>query len=148
MTDRLQRSRQRGVAIVEFALVLPFLLMLTFITTEFGRALYEYGLLTESVRTATRYLTTVTPETMDDAAKNLAVYGTISPAAGDPPLARELTTGNVSTAWGEHTPPVGTRIVTVTISGYQFKPMVGSVFGLTFTTIEFPPISATMRVYL
>ena len=32
------KNTQRGVAIVEFALVLPTLLILTFITTEFGRA--------------------------------------------------------------------------------------------------------------
>ena len=37
-----QSQRQRGVALVEFALILPLLLVLTFITTEFGRALYEY----------------------------------------------------------------------------------------------------------
>ena len=52
------KRRQKGVAIVEFALILPFLLLLTFITTEFGRAIWEYNTLTKSVRDAARYLST------------------------------------------------------------------------------------------
>ena len=55
------KRRQKGVAIVEFALVLPFLLLLTFITTEFGRAIWEYNTLTKSVRDAARYLSIQTP---------------------------------------------------------------------------------------
>ena len=49
------RNRQRGVAIVEFALVLPLLLLMTFVVTEYSRALYQYNTLTKSVRDAARY---------------------------------------------------------------------------------------------
>jgi Flp pilus assembly protein TadG len=35
------KSAQRGSAIVEFALLLPLLLLLTMTTTEFGRAIYQ-----------------------------------------------------------------------------------------------------------
>ena len=48
---------QRGAALIELAFVLPVLLIMTFIVTEFGRAIYQYDTLTKSVRDATRYLT-------------------------------------------------------------------------------------------
>ena len=50
------KKKQNGVALVEFALVLPLLLILTFITTEFGRALYQYNTIAKSLRDASRYL--------------------------------------------------------------------------------------------
>ena len=59
---RGHEERQKGTAIVEFALVLPFLLLLTFITTEFGRAIWQYNTLAKSVRDAARYLSLQTPE--------------------------------------------------------------------------------------
>ena len=57
------KNKQNGVALVEFALILPLLLLLTFITTEFGRAVYQYNTITKSVRDAVRYLSTQTPGT-------------------------------------------------------------------------------------
>jgi hypothetical protein len=38
--------------------------------------------------------------------------------------------------------------VTVTISGYQFRPIFASVFGTSFPTLTYSDISATMRSYL
>lgn len=71
-------ERQRGVAAVEFAIVLiPLLLMLCGVA-EFGRAIYQYDALTKATRGATRYLSQFSP---DDAgypaaqAKCLAVHG-------------------------------------------------------------------------
>ena len=52
---------QRGVALVELALVLPLLLAVCFAITEFGRAIYTYDTLAKSARDAARYLTTQTP---------------------------------------------------------------------------------------
>lgn len=37
------RSRQHGVALIEFAFVLPLLLVLSLISTELGRAVYRYN---------------------------------------------------------------------------------------------------------
>ena len=45
-------TRQRGVALVEFALILPFLLVMLVMTAELGRAIYHYGELAKSVREA------------------------------------------------------------------------------------------------
>ena len=88
-------KRQKGVAIVEFALILPFLLLLTFITTEFGRAIWQYNTLTKSVRDSARYLSIQTPGDPVAIAKarNLTVYGNL--AGTGTPLAHRAQPSNV-----------------------------------------------------
>lgn len=143
------KKRQRGVAIVEFALVLPFLLLLTFITTEFGRAVWEYNTLTKSVRDSARYLSIQTPHDPVAIAKarNLTVYGNLSGTGT--PLAIGLSTSNVpDPTWQTAgTNPV-INTVTIRISGYTFNSMFASAFGLSFGAIRFSDITATMRSYL
>ena len=55
-TRRFNRHRQRGLAIVEFAIVLPLLLLLSLATTELGRALYQQDTLNKAVRDGARHL--------------------------------------------------------------------------------------------
>ena len=55
------KARPKGTAAIELALLLPILLLLTLVTTEFGRAILEYNTVVKSVRNATRYLATRTP---------------------------------------------------------------------------------------
>ena len=43
-----------GQSLVEFALVLPLLAVIIFLITEFGRALYEYNVLTQATREGAR----------------------------------------------------------------------------------------------
>lgn len=47
---------QRGVAAVEFGILLIPLVLLAFGITEYGRAMYQYNALGKSVRSAARYL--------------------------------------------------------------------------------------------
>lgn len=54
--SQLIRSDQRGVAVIEFALILPVLLMLLLASAELGRAFYQYNTLTKAVRDGARYL--------------------------------------------------------------------------------------------
>ncbi|WP_372763452.1 TadE/TadG family type IV pilus assembly protein [Pseudoalteromonas sp.] len=49
-------ARQKGLAAIEFTIILPFLLLLIFSCSEFGRLLYQYNTLNKNVRSATRYL--------------------------------------------------------------------------------------------
>lgn len=141
------RAKQDGVAIVEFALILPMLLLLTFITTEFGRALYQYNTVAKSVRDAARYLTLQTPGTHQAEAANLIVYG--NTAGTGTPLARGLTTAHVvAPVWEEVGVNPVIKTVTVRVSGYQFQSMVSTVFGQSFGTYTFSDITATMRSYL
>ena len=55
---RLQRQRD-GIASVEFAIVLPVLVLMLFGTIEFGRLLVDYQLANKSARDAIRYLSRV-----------------------------------------------------------------------------------------
>lgn len=153
------KNKQSGVAIVEFALVLPLLLILTFITTEFGRALYQYNILTKSVRDAARYLSVQSygDTTKHSIAKNLIVYGKPNPSVADKPLAFGLSMAQVATpVWAPAGAAPVINTVTVQIgfgavgsaTRYTFRPLISSAFGLNFGNITYAPISATMRVAL
>jgi hypothetical protein len=138
------KAVQRGAAIIEFALILPLLLLLTFTVTEFGRALYQYNTITKSVRDAARYLSVQTPNTHLTEARNLIVFG--NTAGTGTPLALGLTTSLVpDPTWqAVGTGPV-INVVTVKVSGYAFQSLWPSVFGIRFGSITFSDISATMR---
>jgi hypothetical protein len=155
------KKGQKGVAIVEFALILPFLLLLTFVTTEFGRAIWEYNTLTKSVRDASRYLAIQPVGTKITEARNLMVYGKLNVTGSDLPLALNLSLANVPVVGDKHccvwqevtsTPVNGSapviKIVTVRITGYTFNSMFNTVLGLPFGPLTFPDITASMRTFL
>jgi Flp pilus assembly protein TadG len=139
--------KQHGAALIELALIIPILILLGMIATEFGRALYEYNTVTKSVRDAVRYLSAQQPSTGCQQAQNLVVYGQTN--AGTTPLAPGLSTGAVRCSWQAigSFPLINT--VTVSVIDYRFQFMTASIFGtllgdaqggLTFSTI-----AATMR---
>jgi Flp pilus assembly protein TadG len=137
-------TRQKGVALVEFALVLPLLLLLTLLATELGRAVYRYNTTAKAVRDAVRYLSVQTPGTHVTEARNLVVYGNV--AGTGPLLDTALTTANVpAPTWQAAGSDPVINTVTVRVSGYQFRPLVAAMFGARFTTITFSDIRATMR---
>lgn len=106
MTPERAARRERGVAIIEFVAVAPFLLLLIMAVSEFSHALQQYNTLTKSVRDGARYAageaavgSTGVPQ-LDGAwvagAKNLTVFGNI--AGGGSALLPNLGTGNVAVA--------------------------------------------------
>jgi Flp pilus assembly protein TadG len=138
------RTRQHGVALVEFAFVLPLLLVLSLISAELGRAVYRYNTTAKVVRDAVRYLSVQTPGTHVAEARNLIVFGNVAGAGAllDPALsAANVPAPTWQTAGSD--PLINT--VTIRVSGYQFRPMITNMFGARFTTIPFSDISATMR---
>jgi Flp pilus assembly protein TadG len=141
------KTRQKGAAVLEFALILPLLLLLTFITTEFGRAMYQYNAVAKSVRDAVRYLSMQTPGSHLTEAKNLVVYGNVGGTGS--PLAPALAVPMVSASWQATGSNPVINTVTVTVSGYAFTPLYRSVFGLAFAdangNIAYSDISASMR---
>lgn len=159
------RAAERGVAAVELALVLPLLLAVCFAATEFGRAIYTYNTLAKSARDAARYLTSEASAstTSQATARNLVVYG--NPKGTGSPLTPGLTSANMGTAvvlcdpvtcpgtnqnQGSN-PSINT--VSVTITGYAFKPVIDLLAFTRFytggtaaiTAITFGDISVTMR---
>jgi hypothetical protein len=153
MTASDRRARQRGVAAVEFGIVLIPLLLIVFGVTEFGRAMYQYNALTKSVRSAARHLTANDHAdlTVRRQAECLAVYARpelsgVTCKAVDP-VVPGLDIGKVSIYLPENQPslivagkPLG--IVTVTIAEFNFESLVPWVM----PSIEFGPISARMPV--
>ena len=146
------KTRQKGTAIVEFALILPLLLLLTMITTEFGRAIYQYNTIVKSLRNTTRYLSIQTPNTKITEAKNLVVFGNI--AGTGPALVPGLTLAQVATTWQTTGSAPLINTVKITVTCYKFRPLLTSVFGVTFSSditcdgingIRYGDISATMR---
>lgn len=149
------RSKQGGVAAVEFAILFIPLIFMAFGTTELGRALYEYDTLAKSARNAARYLTTLAPGNGFATAKNLAVYG--NEAGTGPALAPGLTTDMVqicdssfdNATCPDHSAAVngaGVNLVTITIDDYPFSPVVSLVnLGFGLGPFTFGPISVTMH---
>jgi Flp pilus assembly protein TadG len=142
-----KRMFQQGTAIVEFALVIPLLVLLTFIAIELGRALMEYNTVAKSVRDAARYLSIQLPGTKFTEARNLVVYGNI--AGSGSPLLASLNTGLVpDPTWQSAGADPVINTVTVQVSGYTFTPQMASVFGIPLGPYTFAPIRATMRSHL
>lgn len=153
-------NRQRGVAMVELAIILPLLLAICFAITEFGRAIYTYNTLAKSVRDAARYLSMQATKdtTAWNTAKNLVVFG--NPAGNGSPLVPGLNASKVAICDASNcaanlnqgsNPVINT--VTVTITGYQFTPIIDLLAFTRFytgdssaiTSIPFDDISVTMR---
>jgi Flp pilus assembly protein TadG len=138
------KTRQHGVALVEFAFVLPLLLVLSLTSAELGRAVYRYNTTAKAVRDAVRFLSVQTPGTHIADARNLILYGNV--AGTGSLLDSALTATNVpAPTWqtGGSGPLINT--VTIRVTGYQFRPMIGNMFGARFATFTFNDISATMR---
>ena len=122
---------EKGLQLVEAAIVIPIFLMMFAATAEFGRFFYEYTTLAKAARVGSRYLVTntVTAENAD-IAKNIIVYGNAA-GTGDPILTGlEKSHVVITTAGGV---PILPHTMTVQIVGYQYEPIFD--LGL-FTTSE------------
>lgn len=90
--------KQKGSSTVEFAIVLPLLLLLIVMVSEFGIMFYRLNAVTKSVQIAARYLSDVsvaqTNKATDETnAQRLAVYGNI--AGTGTPIVPGLAIANI-----------------------------------------------------
>ena len=159
----LARSRQRGSAAVEFAILLLPLLLLSFGVVEYGRAIYNYNTLVKSVRASARLLSTQSPDNegytgLVSDARCLAVHGNVDCLG--PVLAPNLSTAQVKVcdrkSWTQCTGSTqdsylsvatgqGTmNLVAVRIEGYVF-PFLGLPLVIPSPTITLGPVEAVMR---
>lgn len=141
----------RGIAIIEFAIALPFLLMLMLVTAELGRLLSQYDTLTKAARSAARYVASnalqgstgvisITPQ-VQTAAQNLLIKGNVGGTGTT--LLPGLVAANVTV-----TSPAA-NYVSVS-AAYPYQPMVGAIlptFGFTGSlAISYPlKVSVMMR---
>ena len=145
------RSDERGVQLVETALVIPIMLLLFGAVAEFGRYFYEYTTAAKAARVGARFLASKSVNSSTNyelQAKNLVVYGNIG-GTGDPVLPG-MTINNVDIQYAGVTSGVPDT-VTVNIVSYQHQSIVnlGALLKNTAlsTNVDVKP-SVTMRYLL
>jgi Flp pilus assembly protein TadG len=129
-------SRERGVAMVEFTIVAPLLLLLIFGVTEVGRAIIQYNAVTKSVRDGVRHAaayglrgssgTAYIDPALDAEIRNLIVYGDAQ--GGATPIVEGLATDQIQITV---IPP---DIVKVSAT-YPYSP----ILGLSLPTFGYGP---------
>ncbi|HEX6809108.1 MAG TPA: TadE/TadG family type IV pilus assembly protein [Gemmatimonadaceae bacterium] len=131
---------ERGAAMVEFAIVLPILLLLVFGIIDFGRALYTLNNLTAAVREGARLASTqISPDPTTGgsmSAVSTAVKNYVVAFGGNsgPPTISETFSGA----------PPNMQSVTVQIVNYPFTPITPLAALAGLGTIQMSP-SATFR---
>jgi Flp pilus assembly protein TadG len=120
---RMRHQRQRGAAILEFALSATVLVGLFAGAFQVGYTFYAYNRLEQAVRRGAQYASLKPQATTE--IKNMVVYGDASPTAAAPPILNGLSTSNVRVrVAGTMDEPVS---VTVAIDGYR----INAVFSTT-----------------
>ena len=120
-------SRQRGIALVETAITLPFLLFVMLAASEFTFAFVQHTTLTKAVRDGVRYaaeeaidgtLTFNLTAALQNDTRRLVVYG--NTAGVGTPAAVGLTVGDVTVT------DIGNNIVEVSLT-YPYTGILGTV---------------------
>lgn len=107
---------ERGAALVEFALVVPFLMLIMCATIDFGLAVYTLNNLTAAVREGGRFAATRIPApAANDTAVQNRVYAYISN------MNNGMTAADVR-ATITSTAPDANGYITVKITNYQYRP--------------------------
>lgn len=124
---------ERGAALVEFALVVPLLMLMTCAAIDFGLAVYTLNNLTAAVREGGRYAATLPqpgPILNDPRVQN-RVYGYI--AGMNNGLTEPQTKALITVS-----APDGDGNVTVQITGYPYRPVtpLSTLFGLATVTLN------------
>lgn len=114
---------ERGVQLIETAIVVPILLLLFAGVAEFGRYFYEYTTAAKAARVGARYLAAKAangPNDWQTNAKNIVVYGNV--AGTGSPILTGLSTNNVTITYEGGTPGVP-ELVKVSITGFKHDPI-------------------------
>ena len=138
---------EKGAALAELAILLPFLVLMLAAIAEFGRFFQTYTTLAKSTRSAARYLSNHPFATSQDQARNLAVCGQLS-CAGVSSLVPNLDASNICIQ-STGSPKIET--VTVSVGGcataFNYRPIfnIGALLhtGFTFT----PEIRPSVTMY-
>jgi hypothetical protein len=106
---RARHSRTRGgQGLVEFALVAPLLVLVVFLTIDFGRLVYTYNAIASASREGARLVALPPAESSDcDALHRMEVVGQAFPLTQDPNSMYQDSDPNVTSA-----PPAGVNAPT------------------------------------
>lgn len=126
MIVRINISRkQRGVAVIELAISLVFLLLVTIGITEIGRAFWYYNALQKATRDAARYLSTQPWDTSGDpigvaqamVQNNAVSAGVPEKDANNVALEDTVEVSGFSGNWGSG--PTAPEYITVAVDNYR-----------------------------
>lgn len=135
-------NRQKGVAAVEFGLLLSLLVAIAFGGTELGRALYQYNTLAKSTRQAVRVMSLNAGTANEGTARCMAVYAKPVCSNKDTPVVEGLTTDQVHFVYDTASNgAVNLPVVRVEIREFQFV----SLMSWVIPDITFGPIGNSMR---
>jgi Flp pilus assembly protein TadG len=114
---RINLRSERGAALVEFALVVPFLMLIMCATIDFGLAVYTLNNLTAAVREGGRFAASRSPYApANDSTINNRVYNYIAGMNNNGMTPAQVRATITSTI------PDGAGNITVKITGYIYKP--------------------------
>jgi Flp pilus assembly protein TadG len=129
--------------LVEFALVLPMLLLVVLGIAEFGFIFQRYEVVTNAAREGAR-MAVLPGYTNADVIARVRTYvtqGRVTTTTTNP----NIVITNVTIPVGAGLPPINAKRVVVTYTHtYTFLPNIGSLFGATYTTIPLTAV-AEMR---
>jgi Flp pilus assembly protein TadG len=132
---RFRLEQEKGAELLEFAFVLPLLLLICLGTIEFGRAYYTYNILAKSLRDGARYAATSTTSstgTLDSNAvtntKNLVVYGNI--AGSGSKIISDLQTSQINVVQNLVT---ATEQYTTVSAAYAYSPLFSLIIPSSLT---------------
>jgi len=121
-------ARQRGVAVIEFTIVLPFMLFMMLAVAELGRAFFQYNTLTRAVQDGARYTagnsfagstqTVSVTAALESATGNLLAYGTTIGSSA--PVLPNFSSTDVTVT------DLGDGNVSV-LAVYAYQPMLGNL---------------------
>lgn len=90
------RDDEKGAALAELAILVPFLILMVAAVSEFGRFFQNYTTVAKSTRSAARYLSNHKFDVdSQNKAKNLVVCGKLSACASGEELVKGLAAANV-----------------------------------------------------
>ncbi|HEX4945678.1 MAG TPA: TadE/TadG family type IV pilus assembly protein [Blastocatellia bacterium] len=141
------RHNERGVQLVEVAIVMPILLVLLAAAAEFGRYFYVYSTLSRATRTAVRHISSKEfSAAKKTEAINLALCGSTTACGSGTEILSGLTADNFTITTSGGTADFPTT-VTVQVAGYNYTPIfnLGNFAdGVSWTSV---PVNAktTMR---
>jgi Flp pilus assembly protein TadG len=128
-------GEEHGAAVVEFALVVPVLMLLVFAIIDFGRALWTMNVLTSGVREGARAASVQATRTAMDsaAARHTADY--INRVLG----AGTVTSGEIRIYYDSLATSTYGQILVELRDGYQFRPATPFAATLGLGDVKFRP---------
>ncbi len=128
-TLNYNKSKQTGLAALEFIICLPVLLMLAVLLVDVSRAFIQYTEINKALQNGVRYAVVDTYGTLDfgsianeDKIKNMVVYGKAAPTDSDSKVLKYIDTSDVVV-----TPPSASSKEVMISASYIYEPIFSSL---------------------